>query len=444
MNRHQRSGWCRVPPIWLVALAGGFAAARPAGAQETASGLRLGTVYRTVEAQHPMISAARATARASEARIGPVSRLPDPQLQFGLMNRDLPSFSLNDPLGMTTLQVTQMFPFPGKLGSAGKAAEQRAAAGREAVNGVVWELRSRAAMAFYDLYRADRSAAIAAESRRLLQDLARTTQTMYSVGEGRQPDVLRAQVEVESMSEEIVRMQAMRETMAARLNAMLGHPIGDSLPTPILPEFPAELVPLDSLERLALANQPQLRSGQLEVEAASHAVAGASREVWPDLEVGVQYGQRPMTGGGTDRMLSLMFGVNLPIFAGSKQTQMKREAEAMRDMAVADLAAQQLETRGRVGERYAGLRQSRALIALYLHTILPQAEATAAAALAAYQTGSVNFMTVLDAQVSVNRYRQQVVQLEAEQGQAIAELEMLTGSPLLDPDSAADAAGVPQ
>jgi len=113
-------------------------------------------------------------------------------------------------------------------------------------------------------------------------------------------------------------------------------------------------------------------------------------------------------------------------------------------MAVADLAAQQLETRGRVGERYAGLRQSRALIALYLHTILPQAEATAAAALAAYQTGSVNFMTVLDAQVSVNRYRQQVVQLEAEQGQAIAELEMLTGSPLLDPDSAADAAGVPQ
>jgi len=113
-------------------------------------------------------------------------------------------------------------------------------------------------------------------------------------------------------------------------------------------------------------------------------------------------------------------------------------------MAVADLAAQQLETRGRVGERYAGLRQSRALIALYLHTILPQAEATAAAALAAYRTGSVNFMTVLDAQVNVNRYRQQVVQLEAEQGQAIAELEMLTGSPLLDPDSAADAAGVPQ
>jgi len=299
-------------------------------------------------------------------------------------------------------------------------------------------------MAFYDLYRADRSAAIAAESRRLLQDLARTTQTMYSVGEGRQPDVLRAQVEVESMSEEIVRMQAMRETMAARLNAMLGHPIGDGLPTPILPQFPAELVPLDSLEQLALANQPQLRSGQLEVQAASEAVAGASREVWPDLEVGVQYGQRPMTGGGTDRMLSVMFGVNLPIFAGSKQTQMKREAEAMRDMAVADLAAQQLETRGRVGERYAGLRQSRALIALYLHTILPQAEATAAAALAAYRTGSVNFMTVLDAQVNVNRYRQQVVQLEAEQGQAIAELEMLTGSPLLDPDSAADAAGVPQ
>jgi outer membrane protein TolC len=391
-----------------------------------------------------MLSAARATARANEARIGPVSHLPDPQLQLGFMNRDLPSFSLNDPLGMTTIQVTQMLPFPGKLGAAGHAAEQRAAAGQEVVNGVVWELRSRAAMAFYDLYRADRSAAIAVDSRRLLQNLAQTTQAMYAVGQGQQPDVLRAQVEVESMSEEIIRMQAMRESMAARLNAMLGRPIGDTLAVPVLPAFPGELAPLDSLEQLALANQPQLKSGALEVQAASEKVRWAGREIWPDLELGVQYGQRPMTGGGTDRMLSFMLGVSVPIWAGSRQTQMKREAEAMRDMATADLAAQQVETRSRVGEGYASLRQSRALISLYRHTILPQAEATAAAALAAYRTGSVNFMTVLDAQVNVNRYRQEVVQLEAEQGKAIAELEMLTGSPLLDPDSAADAAGVPQ
>jgi len=303
MNRHQRSGWCRVPPIWLVALAGGFAAARPAGAQEPASGLRLGTVYQTVEAQHPMISAARATARASEARIGPVSRLPDPQLQFGLMNRDLPSFSLNDPLGMTTLQVTQMFPFPGKLGSAGKAAEQRAAAGREAVNGVVWELRSRAAMAFYDLYRADRSAAIAAESRRLLQDLARTTQTMYSVGEGRQPDVLRAQVEVESMSEEIVRMQAMRETMAARLNAMLGHPIGDSLPTPILPEFPAELVPLDSLEQPGgrSAVRPAAHDGRGHRPDAERHVRGQPADLRRQQANADEAGSRSHAGHGRRR-----------------------------------------------------------------------------------------------------------------------------------------------
>jgi hypothetical protein len=36
--------------------------------------------------------------------------------------------------------------------------------------------------------------------------------------------------------------------------------------------------------------------------------------------------------------------------------------------------------------------------------------------------------------MTVNRYRQQVFQLEAEEGAALAELEMLLGQPLFDPE----------
>jgi hypothetical protein len=46
----------------------------------------------------------------------------------------------------------------------------------------------------------------------------------------------------------------------------------------------------------------------------------------------------------------------------------------------------------------------------------------------------VDFMTLLDNRMSVNRYRQELVTLDAEQGKAWAELEMLTGQALLDPD----------
>jgi outer membrane protein TolC len=114
---------------------------------------------------------------------------------------------------------------------------------------------------------------------------------------------------------------------------------------------------------------------------------------------------------------------------------MRQEMRAMREMAEADQAAMQADTRGRIGELVAEAERARSLLRLYRGTILPQAEATMASSQTAYRIGSVDFMTLLDAQMSTNRYRQEVVRLESELGQAIAELEMMTGTTLLDFDS---------
>jgi outer membrane protein TolC len=98
-------------------------------------------------------------------------------------------------------------------------------------------------------------------------------------------------------------------------------------------------------------------------------------------------------------MLSLMVGATVPIWAGSRQKQMRIEAEAMREMAVADLASIKAETQARVLEIVADLDRVVRLTALYRGTVLPQAGATVSSALAAYQVGSVDFMTVLDNQM---------------------------------------------
>jgi outer membrane protein TolC len=297
-------------------------------------------------------------------------------------------------------------------------------------------------MAFYDLYQADRTIALARDSRQLLETLAGTAQAMYAAGSGRQSDVLRAQVELARMSEEIVRMEAMRETMRARLNALLDRPSGTPVPGPAIPVFPAALPPRDSLEESALSGGAMLQAGLREVEAAEASVGLARSESWPDLRIGVQYGQQPMEGGGTDRMVSLMLGASVPVNPGRRQKQMRLEAEAMRDMARADLAAMRAETRGRVGELVARFESDRTLLALYRQTVLPQADADAASALGAYREGAIDLMALLDAQMGPNRYRTTLAQLEADAGKAIAELEMLTATPLLDPDSIA--AGRPQ
>lgn len=415
-----------------MVVAGALLAAAPLAAQEQAV-LTLDRVYDALAAASPRLAAARAEAAAAEARIRPAGKWPDPQVQLGLMNRNLPGLGLQDPLGMNQIQVMQMIPTAGKTGLAVKAARAEATARSAQSEETGWEVRAAGAMVFYDLYLADATLAEMRRGRRLLEDAVRTASSMYAEGQGPQAAALRGQMELARMDEELMRMGAMREGMAVRLNALLGRASEAPVPTPALPVFPDSLPPRDSLERLALARRPMLAAGTARVEAAHALSRKAGREIWPDLTVGVIYGQRPMNDGGTDRMASLMLGFNLPIAAGGKQRQMAQEARAMEAASAAELDDMRTETRGRLGEAYAGLLRARRLGDLYRRTLLPQAEAVSVSALTGYRAGTLDFMALLEAQMTLIRARQELIRYEAETGKAIAELEMLTASTLMDP-----------
>jgi len=395
--------------------------------------LTLEAVYRAVDSLSPSVSAARAAASAALARVPANGRLPDPRLQFATMYRQLPGFDLQPPLGMNQIQLTQMFPIPGtdKLGLAEGVARSLASAGRAQVDESIWEQRARAAMAFYDLYQAEGTLALMRETLLVLGAVSSTVNGMYAVGEAKQADVLRAQLEIGRMTGQVANMEAMRVTMASRLNTVLNRSPDSPTGSPQLPILPDTLPSTDSVIATALASRGMIQAGADRVRAATAAEQLAHREIWPDLEVGVTYGWQPMTGGGTDQMLSLMVGASVPIWAGSRQLKMRDEAAAMRQEAVQELTAMQSDTRGRVAELVAEFERTRDLHILYRQTLLPQAEATVSSARAAYQVGGVDFMTYLDAIMTVYGYRSQVIRLDAEQGQALAELEMVTAKPLV-------------
>jgi len=420
-----------------------LAAAPPAASQATtgaSGGLRLGALYAAADRANPRITAADALATAAQARVPGSRRPPDPQLQLGFMNRSLPGLGPMDIVGMTQLQVMQMVPTGGKLGLAGEAAAARATGAHERATDIRWDVRERVAAAFYDVYRTERSIAIALETRRLLDDVASTSESMYRVGEATQADVLKARVEIARMTEEIVAMRAMRLVNLARLGGLLDQPVDSSTALAVLPAFPDTLPSADSLMHQATVSRPMVRAGEADLTAAQADTRRAWRELWPDLQVGVQYGQR---GGmdGVERMASLMVGASIPVFAKSRQLRMRDEADAMQAMASADLKSMRADTRARVGEVHVEWVRARNLSALYRTTILPQARAAVTASLAAYRVGQVNVMTLLDNQMTVNRYTQELAALEAAEGMALADLEMLLGRELFDPNTGRPAPG---
>lgn len=429
----------------IVALAAPLRSAHAQAVTVATDVTRLGDLYAQVTSANPKVTAARALVRAAQARVPSARRPPDPQLQLGIMNRSLPGLAPMQPLGMTQLQVMQMLPLGGKLSLAGRIASAQADATSARAADVVWELRSQTAMAFYELYATDRQLEVARGTLRLLQDISRTAESMYRVGEGRQADVLRANVEIARMSEDTLRMRAMRTTMVSRLNALLNRGADEQLADVVRPQFPDTMPARSWLDSAAMTNRPMIRAGVQEVRAADASAALAKKEIIPDLQVGVQYARGAstmvaadgMTATRTENMASLMIGASIPIFARDRQYQMRNEAEAMKAMARADVNAMRAETRGKIGEAYADLTRARDLARLYRTTVIPQAEATVSSALSSYRVGKVDFMTLLDDQMTVNKYRQELYGLEADEGKAWAELEMLTGRELIDSNSVA-------
>lgn len=410
-----------------TALALALAAAPRAGrAQAGSDTVRLNDVLAAARQANPMLRAARLEADAAAQRIPQAGALPDPQFQLGLMNRPLAGFGAADPMTMNSFQLTQVLPWPGKRSFGQDRARSLAQAQRLDAAQTEADLISSVTGAYYQLAYMDRALAAMGQTRDLLRSFHEVSSSMYGVGTGLQQDVLQAQVAVARMTEDITAMTQERIAMAARLNALLGRDATAPVGALDLPPAEDTLPSVDSLMALAAERRPALRAAHQRALAAAAGTREARRELFPDLMVGVSYGQRPRF----DDMVSLMIGFSIPVWAGSRQLPLRHEMQAMQ-------AAEEAQERDLYNETYARLAELRAeavrarnLSQLYTTAILPQARASVDAALVSYRVGQVNFMSLVENQMTVNRYAIEGVRLLAEHHKDVAEIGALLGAGL--------------
>lgn len=405
----------------LVAL--GAALPPAVQAQAPTDTLRLADAVAQAREANPALLAALLRADAARARPSQAAALPDPQLTVGLMNRPLSGFGTDEMMTMNTVGVTQMLPWPGKLGFGEERVGALAEAAALDAAELDRQLAARVAAVYAELAATDRVVAILGQTRTLLAEFLSVSQTRYAVGETPQQDVLRAQVAVARMTEDITVMEEERVALAARFNALLGRAATAPVPALALPAPGGALPTADSLMALAAARRPALLAARERVRAAEAGYRQARRELYPDLMLSVEYGQRPQY----DDMLSLMVGISLPLWAGRRQLAMREEMAAMRageDAMARDLT---IETYALLTELRAEAERARRLTDLYEREILPQARAGVDAALSAYRVGTADYMTLVDSEMTVNRYETELVRLAAAWQRVAAAIEALTG-----------------
>jgi outer membrane protein TolC len=412
----------------LLALAVGPATGQDgASASASTDTLRLADALELVRRANPSLQAARLRVDAARERVPQAGAWSDPVLSFGFMNRPISDLgSTAQPMTMNTIGLTQMVPWPGKLGFSEDRAGYLAQADSLDAEEIERDLVARVTSLYYRLAYMDRALGIMEETRDLLRDFFEVSSARYAVGAGLQQDVLQAQVSVAQMTEDITVMEQDRLAMAARLNALLGRmatvPVGQLE----LPAAESELPAVDQLMALAAEQRPALRAAQQRVLAAEAGYRAARRQLYPDIMVNLSYGARPQF----DDFVTLMFGIRIPLFAGSRALPERREMEALQRVQEAEALDLYNDTFARLAELRAQAERARNLSRLYATSILPQAEAAVESALSAYRVGRIDYTTLVVNEMTVNRYQIESVRLIAEYHRAVAQVEALVGAPL--------------
>lgn len=397
-------------------------AAPPLVAQGPGDTLRLADALALAREANPALRAAYLRADAAAERTSQAGALPDPQLMLGLMNRPF-DFGTDQAMTMNVLQLTQRLPWPGKLGFSEERSELLSVAAQRDADELHATLVARVTSVYYEVAYLDRAIDIMRQTRDLLRDFHQVSTAMYSVGGGLQQDVLQAQVAIASMTEDITVTLQRRTAMTARLNALLGRGPAVAVGALELPAPGGELPGVDSLLARAVTARPALLAAEARIQAADAGYRAARRTLYPDFVVTAGYGQRPMFPD----LFTVSLGFSIPLWAGSRQLPARREMTAARAAEEAKALDLYNETYARLAEVIADADRASALGRLYATAILPQARAAVESAMSAYRVGQVDYMTLVQNELTVNRYEIERVRLSAEYHRAVAELEALIG-----------------
>lgn len=419
MNRRSYS---RVGLIWasifrLACLSGAFCippvssaadiAPRQLGLEETAA----------LAIRHqPQLLAQQAAISALTEAAPAAGELPDPKLRMGLVSLPVDTFKFDqEAMTQASIGISQVIPGGDKRHLATNRLEREAAQGSQSLAAIARRISRDAQLAWLDVYSPSAAQDLVRRVEAEYQRQVEWSQVAYQTGKLTQEETLALRGMLETTRDRLAELSRQRARAQAGLARWIGSEAGrplDALPAPTPPAPLAELI--EKLER-----HPELTALNEAVAVAQSEVAQAREAYKSDWSVDLSYGLR---GGNRPDLVSLVVGVDLPIFPGKRQDKRLasrlagvERAEQVRRDRYQSLKAE-LET------AYADWQSADARIAHYEQDILPLAGRRVESALAAYGSDRANYGRVLEARRAETEARLQWLAQQVARAKALAQI----------------------
>jgi outer membrane protein, heavy metal efflux system len=380
-------------------------------------------------ATHPEIAAAQKRYDAARQRPPQERSLPDPMVSAGYSanGRPWPGAGLGtEPTSNIGFMVTQEVPYPGKRDLRASIAAREADAEFQEIEAARLSVTARVKQAYYRLAYVDAVADVLTRNRALLDTLLKVSEGRYAVGHAAQQDVIKAQTQLSILELQLERVARERATREGELNALLNRRPTAPIGKPEELELTAFDHSVEVLIAAATAHAPMLRRDVLMVERSQLAVEAARKEYKPDFALTGGY----FYMGAMPPMYEFRIDVQIPLQRARRAAAVTEHLSRV-EAASRTLDSTRLGLHGRVQEDFGMASTSVRLARLYRDTVLPQARLALESSITSYQTGAVDFLSVLTNFGTVLEYEMTYFDELASYHTAVSRLEEMTGTPIV-------------
>lgn len=379
-------------------------------------------------ASDPWLDGKRAEQRSLQAQSAAAGSLPDPQLSVSVSNLPLDTLSFSqEPMTQVRIGVSQAFPGGRKRELRAHRFEQQSAAAPLERAARRAALRRTLTLLWIEGARIQETSLLVEESRHRFEQLLAVTRARYNAATRRvqQQDVIRAQIELSRLEEQLIVLRSARDDVLARLTAWVP---AEAIPADlsfVMPERPA--APAEH----SILMHPDIRALDQRVAAGRADVDLAEADRSPDWRVTTAWGIRDEDLSGRDLpdFFTIGVSVDLPLFRKRRQDELIEAAASRVSATESQRLLRARELRAEHREVVSVIRRLDEQLAFYNDTLLGQSAALARSALAAYQADETDFSDVIRAYVSDLDARIDALELKAKRQSAIARLDYLNAAP---------------
>lgn len=338
--------------------------------------------------------------RASTERVVQVSSLPDPRLSFGEF---LEQVQTRTGPQRRRIGLSQAFPWPGELDAKAELATRQVEAAWEQVEQARLEVVRRIEEDYYSYAFLARELGIRRELLTLVRGLEPVVQGRIRGGAG-QEDLLRLQVELGRLEDDLGSLERSRPALSSRLADAMNWPLESAalLPLPSLEVPQTQVRATAELLDSALEASPKLRGLEQQLAAAQSAQQLSTFKGRPNFIASVDYIQtgealNATTPGSGDDPLFFGFSMSLPVWRASISAA-EREAKHGVRAARARLDQGRSRLHADVVEQAYLVEDAQRRIELYQNSLLPRAREALQLTAASYRSGNATVLDLLDSE----------------------------------------------